>query len=731
MLELALVFHNHQPLGQFERVTDEAVRLAYEPFVRLVEEHPALRVILHYSGPLLLELAARHRPLVDRIAALAAARRVELLASGIGEPILPALPARDRAPQVARMVALVEETFGVTPVGAWVTERVWDPALARAYRDAGIRYALLDEEHLRRAGVPRGAPAGPWRAVADDGALDLFASDTALRHDMPFRPVESVLDALVRRRRAASGADLVVAADDGEKFGEWPGTHELCYGAPGRRGWLPEFFAGLETLSGECRTVLLADACDRAPLGTVCVPPSAYQEMNEWAAGPAAPAGPPPQDPEARMGRQAALWHNFPRRYREAGLLHAKMHAVSAEVARIPDPHFRARCLADLHLAQCNCAYWHGVFGGIYLPHLRQALAGRLISARKTVEYYFAAFLAEAARERPGYAAKKHLDWIRAGYFRDHYESADLADALYNYGPDRLLAGRVVDPPPALARADFDYDGEEELSLRGAAADLYLDPAEGGALFSFDIKSLNFDLMLAMSRYPEAYHRDFAGQAGEPPRPARLVADPFRRASFRDRFLAAPTLDDLARGRFTEAGDFADAPYRVIDSGPAAVTLHRAGHVAGPDGPVPLSVTKRFALEGTTVEAEFTVECDRPPAGLFHAPSVHLALLSHEHDRRVRRGADARSLAVPHRFDGDGPLTAEDGWLNLAATLHAPGAAAMLHLPVYSISRNFDRFEEIYQGSELVPLLPLSPGESRRTLRLAVDAPAAAGEGAA
>jgi len=24
--------------------------------------------------------------------------------------------------------------------------------------------------------------------------------------------------------------------------------------------------------------------------------------------------------------------------------------------------------------AQCNCPYWHGVFGGLYLPHLRAAV---------------------------------------------------------------------------------------------------------------------------------------------------------------------------------------------------------------------------------------------------------------------------------------------------------------------------------------------------------------------
>lgn len=717
MLELALVFHNHQPLGQFESVTDEAVRLAYDPFVRRLAEHPSIRVALHFSGTLLLDLRKRHRPFLDRVAALALERRIEILASGIGEPILPALPERDRAPQLARMVRLVEETFGVPPAGAWVTERVWDPSLVRCYLEAGIRYVILDGEHLRKAGVPRGASAGPWRIVTDDGGLPVLSADTSLRRGMPYSPAETVLQSINRRRMEGGG--LLVAADDGEKFGEWPGTHDLCYGASGSPGWLETFFRGLETLSGECRTVLPGECADRPALGTVCVPAGSYHEMNGWAFGPARPALRARLDEEDRMLLQPGLWHNFPRRYREAGLLHSKMHAVSAEVARIPDPHFRDRCLEDLHLAQCNCGYWHGVFGGIYLPHLRQALAGRLVSARKTVEYYFAAFLAEAAKERPDYAAKKHLDWLRAGFFRDEYATADLADALYTYGTERLLAGRVVPPPPALAEADFDFDGQPELSLRGEAADLYVDPAEGGAVFSFDIKSKNFDLCLAMSRYAEEYHRDYAGRVGDPPREAPLAVDPFRRASFRDRFLVSPTAADLALGRFTEAGDFADGAYETVERSPTSILLRRSGRVAGPGGTVPLVAQKRISLEGATVTVEFVLRCDAPPPGLFHVPSVHLGILSCEHARRVRSGEDARGLREPSEFAGDRPVAVEDDWLGLAAELSCPGAERILHVPIFSISRNFDRFEAIYQGCELAPLLPLLPGETRRTLRLA------------
>jgi len=39
-----------------------------------------------------------------------------------------------------------------------------------------------------------------------------------------------------------------------------------------------------------------------------------------------------------------------------------------------------------LYRGQCNCPYWHGVFGGMYLPHLRSALYRELIKADKLTD---------------------------------------------------------------------------------------------------------------------------------------------------------------------------------------------------------------------------------------------------------------------------------------------------------------------------------------------------------
>src|SRR6202022_685895 len=40
----------------------------------------------------------------------------------------------------------------------------------------------------------------------------------------------------------------------------------------------------------------------------------------------------------------------------------------------------------ELYRAQCNCAYWHGLFGGLYLNYLRDAVYHHLIEAELHAE---------------------------------------------------------------------------------------------------------------------------------------------------------------------------------------------------------------------------------------------------------------------------------------------------------------------------------------------------------
>ena len=141
---------------------------------------------------------------------------------------------------------------------------------------------------------------------------------------------------------------------------------------------------------------------------------SPLEEAWKWMAGgdharrvPPAVSSARPDLPPHRVVRGddelvGGLYRNFLVRYPEANRLHKRMLLTSRLVrsglpARSaaapatppvygPEPGgggtrrvHRGR-LRPLLRAQCNDAYWHGVFGGLYLPHLRHAAYSALLS---------------------------------------------------------------------------------------------------------------------------------------------------------------------------------------------------------------------------------------------------------------------------------------------------------------------------------------------------------------
>ena len=52
-VNFTIVLHNHQPVGNFERVFAEAYDAAYRPFLDVLERYPAVKIGLHVSGCLL------------------------------------------------------------------------------------------------------------------------------------------------------------------------------------------------------------------------------------------------------------------------------------------------------------------------------------------------------------------------------------------------------------------------------------------------------------------------------------------------------------------------------------------------------------------------------------------------------------------------------------------------------------------------------------------------------
>lgn len=379
MAPIRFVFglHLHQPVGNFDHVFAQHVEDVYRPLLDRLAGRGFLPIVLHLSGPL-LEWLERHEPAyLDQIGTLAADGKVEILLAGFYEPVLASLPRPDRVEQIHWMHEAVQRRFGVDARGLWLTERVWEPELAADLADAGVRYALVDDRHFLVTGFESRQLHAPLWTESDGRRLALFPIDERLRYLIPFRPPEETAHYL--RELRGAGHRLAVLADDGEKFGGWPGTREWVY----ERGWLDQFMGVVGGLveSGEVELSRLDQALAEVPgNGLAYLPTASYTEMEAWAL---------PPDAALRLARlqrdlgeariagpdgalvRGAHWRNFLVKYSESNRMHKKMQALSALCRRRGNPPEARRAIGR---SQCNDAYWHGVFGGLYLPHLRDAI---------------------------------------------------------------------------------------------------------------------------------------------------------------------------------------------------------------------------------------------------------------------------------------------------------------------------------------------------------------------
>ena len=443
--------HLHQPVGNFGYVFEQHVREVYRPFLEHVRAQSFFPISLHVSGPL-IEWLDQHEPeLLDDIADLASDGRVELLLAGFYEPILASLPRADRLTQIAWMRDAIKRRLGADASGLWLTERVWEPDLAADLHDADVQFALVDDRHFLASGFAREQLHAPFRTEHDGKAVALFPIDERLRYLIPFQPPEETVAYL--RALRAQGRPLAVLADDGEKFGGWPGTREWVY----EKGWLDRFFRAMHDVieSGEVVLSRFDDALGAVPSGGLAyLPTVSYREMEGWSL-PAEAAlrflALEKELGEERLHRDGAIvrgahWRNFLVKYPESNRMHKKMLALSELCRERGDPVGPRRAIGR---AQCNDAYWHGVFGGLYLPFLRAEIWRNL---------------AEAERE------------LRAG------ESLECEEI------------------------DIDLDGDEELWIHSPRFSALVSPRRGGALEELTRFALGENLADCLTRRREAYH---------------------------------------------------------------------------------------------------------------------------------------------------------------------------------------------------------------------------------
>src|SRR3989339_342113 len=216
-VDLLLAVHCHQPVGNLDQVIEEAYQRSYLPFIETLREHPRIKFAAHYSGVLLEWFEARHPEFLGLLKDLVRKGQLELLTGGHYEPILSLIPDDDKLGQIKMLNDYLKGKFGSAPRGMWLAERVWEPHLPRVLAQSGVEYTLLDDSHFIAAGLEKEKLGGYYLTEESGEMLRIFPISRYLRHAIPFKKPDEVIDHL--RQLSAGGQGLAVIADDGEKFG--------------------------------------------------------------------------------------------------------------------------------------------------------------------------------------------------------------------------------------------------------------------------------------------------------------------------------------------------------------------------------------------------------------------------------------------------------------------------------------------------------------------------------
>ena len=685
-IRFVFALHNHQPVGNFDNVFQRAFNDSYRNFVDVFSRYPTLKMSLHVSGSLMEWLAAHQPEYINRLAQFVEQGRIEILGGAYFEPILASIPSWDRVGQIRSYTRFLQSRLGATVRGAWIPERVWEQSFARNLVDAGIEYTILDNFHFKCAGLTDAQLTGHLLTEDEGRVLSVFPGSERLRYAIPFADPQQTIDYLGKIAAEHNNA-VVVFGDNGEKFGTWPETKKHVYD----NGWLVRFFDALVQNQEWIQVTTLAEAFDNVPpVGKVFLPDCSYREMTEWVLPTerlveyeriAHEMKDDPRWASLRPLLRGGFWRNYKVKYPEADEMYCRMMTVSRRLQETVaamtsgepvNPELLEQARAELYRGQCNCGYWHGAFGGIYLPHLRNAVYQHLIAADNLLDR----------------AVGKPETWIEA------------------------------------AADDFNFDARQEVRLTNDKIIALVAPNNGGQMTELDVRRIQHNLLATLARRPEAYHEKV--RAGEhrsdgtvasihdrvvfkqPDLDKRLQYDDHLRKSLVDLFYDNDaTLEAVANGTAMQRGDFVGGPYEArIRRNPdrIQVQLLRDGNVNGH----PVRITKGLTLDAGSSTLQVAYLLENLPQGqpLHFAVELNFAgMPSNAYGRNFSdiHGNILGQLGTKLDLQNAFGLGLTDEWLGIDVGLKMSRPSGFWTFPIETVSQSEGGFELVHQSVVVMP----------------------------
>ena len=697
-INLILGNHNHQPVGNFDFVFESTYQKAYKPFLDMLEKYKDIKFNFHYTGSLLSWIEKNHPEHIEKLKNLAKEKRIEIQSGGFYEPIMPSIPDKDKDIQIKKLNNYIKDKFKVKARGAWIAERVWEPTLVKNLAKNGIKYIMLDDSQFLTTGIDTKNIYGYFITDNENHKLNIFPISQELRYLIPFREAKKSIEYL-KSIATEEGDRVVVLHDDGEKYGDWPGTQKWVY----EDKWLENFFEALSKEKDIIKTTTYSEYIKKyPPISKIYIPNGSYEEMLTWVLPAKVQDEFHSKLEELKKSNEneiitrfmrGGFWRNYFSKYSESNRMNKRMIYASNIFDRFKFKRNKDKIKEDKEIAldyllqgQCNCPYWHGTFGGLYLNNLRHATYSNLIKSTSISE--------------------KNI-----------------------YGENYFIKKNI----------DFDMDGRDEVIISSEKETLIFHSLSG-SLIEWDLKKENpINLIDTLKRREEAYHisamrntnnnnqneghvsiHEIAKKVDE--KIAKyLVFDKNEKVFGVDHFFnKMPSAEEFQLLQYEENADFFESFYKIIedkiDKDFAKVIFKRKGKINGKE----INLIKKYIVNskgGFLLEATFENKSGEE-IEFVYALENNITLLAGGENDRYYTGEDKRiseNLSETGEWTGKIFAMTDEAYIKIKILIEAEEETTFLYMPNYTISDAVDKLEMNYQNSTIVCLkkINLKPNEKK------------------
>ncbi len=635
--KLLFGIHCHQPIDNFDKVIFEAIEKSYKPFFKVLENYPSFKISVHFSGWLLEFIKNRDKELFTLMQKLSS--QIEFFTGGYYEPILASIPSKDRVGQIKKLNNFIQKYFNQTPKGLWLTERVWDNSIISDLKKCGIEYVIVDDYHFIANGYKKEELKGYFVTEEGGEEISLFPISQDLRYAIPFFENREV-NKIIKNFNGESGKNGAIIFDDGEKFGIWPKTYERVY----REEWLKEFF---ETTIND-RDIEINTFNEfyqkEKPISLAYLPTLSYAEMGEWslkAEDRTLLEKLKYQIGEGSRFLKGGIWKNFLTKYQESNWINKRTIELSKKELR------KKAYREALYKSQCNDTLWHGIFGGIYLPNLRDNAYRYII---------------------------------------------ECENLLYN--------------KPNCEEIDIDFDFYNEYKLSSEELLLILSLKNGGQIVEFDLKKSLFNLQNTITRYREAYHskieKRFKKESSDEVQTIHnstltteeeieLYYDWYLKKSLIDHISNSINLENFENCSFKEVGDFANQTFEFLLKGDNFIEFKREGGIYL-DKKYNTKIDKRVFLENEKIEFEISLKTEyQKKLSYINEWNLHFANIENIKINNSITPIKAFSLK-------SNKLTIEDNYLNRTFEFNFDKEIEIFIYPLKTVSQSEKGVDYTTQG---------------------------------